>query len=157
MTDLADRYAGARRGRLVAVVAATVVAVAFLGWLAWSTWSYSTPEIRSELVSYEVTGEHEAVALVDVHLRDRTIVGSCTLQAFATDHTVVGERVFEVPGTDEGPGEERWTGTAARWRSRCAPNVARPRSSSSAARRRANPGPDDQGGDQAGDQAVRTR
>ena len=107
MTDLADRYAGARRGRLVAVVAATVVAVAFLGWLAWSTWSYSTPEIRSELVSYEVTGEHEAVALVDVHLRDRSIVGSCTLQAFATDHSVVGERVFEVPGTDEGPARER--------------------------------------------------
>ncbi len=99
MTDLADRYAGKRRGRLVAVVAGTVVAVAFLGWLAWSTWFYSTPEIRSELVSYEVTGEHEAVALVDVHLKDRTIVGTCRLQAFATDHTVVGERVFEVPGT----------------------------------------------------------
>jgi hypothetical protein len=105
MTDLADRYAGARRGRLVVVVAATVVAVAFLGWLAWSTWSYSTPEIRSELVSYEVTGEHEAVALVDVHMRDGSIVGTCTLQAFATDHSVVGERVFEVPGPDEGPDE----------------------------------------------------
>ena len=78
MTDLADRYAGKRRGRLVAVVAGTVVAVAFLGWLAWSTWFYATPEIRSELVSYEVTGEHEAVALVDVHLKDRTIVGTCT-------------------------------------------------------------------------------
>jgi hypothetical protein len=105
MTDLADRYADARRGRLVAVVAGTVVAAAFLGWLAWSTWSYSTPEIRSELVSYEVTGEHEAVALVDVDLRDRTVVGTCTLQAFATDHTVVGERAFEVPGTsDQGGG-----------------------------------------------------
>ena len=106
MADLADRYAGARRGRLVAVVAGTVVAVAFLGWLAWSMWFYSTPEIRSDLVSYEVTGEHEAVALVDVHLRDGSIVGSCTLQAFATDHSVVGERVFEVPGTEEGPGDE---------------------------------------------------
>ena len=105
MTDLADRYAGARRGRLVAVVAGTVVAVAFLGWLAWSMWFYSTPEIRSDLVSYEVTGEHGAVALVDVHLKDRTIVGTCRLQAFATDHTVVGERVFEVPGPDEGPDE----------------------------------------------------
>ena len=105
MTDLADRYASKRRGRLVVVVAATVVAVAFLGWLAWSTWSYSTPEIRSELVSYEVTGEHEAVALVDVHLKDRNIVGTCTLQAFATDHTVVGERVFEVPGPEEGADE----------------------------------------------------
>ena len=102
MTDLADRYAGARRGRLVAVVAGTVVAVVFLGWLAWSTWFYSTPEIRSELVSYEVTGEHEAVALVDVRRSDLTIVGTCTLQAFATDHTVVGERAFEVPGGQEG-------------------------------------------------------
>jgi hypothetical protein len=86
------------------------MAVAFLGWLAWSTWFYATPEIRSELVSFEVTGEHEAVALVDVHLSDRTIVGTCTLQAFATDHTVVGERAFEVPGQDEGTGDTGDTG-----------------------------------------------
>ena len=101
MTDLADRYAASRRGRLVAVVGAAVAAVAFLGWLAWSTWSYSTPEIRSELVSYEVTGEHEAVARVDVHLKDPTIVATCVLRALAMDHTVVGERTFEVPGRGE--------------------------------------------------------
>jgi hypothetical protein len=100
VTDLADRYATSLRGRFAVVVVAGLLATAFLAWLAWSTWSYSTPEVRSELVSFEVTGGHGAIARVDVRLKDRTVVATCTLRAFAEDHTVVGERTFEVPGPD---------------------------------------------------------
>jgi len=101
---LADRYGTSRRGRRVVIVVAGVVAAVFLAWLAWSTWSFASPDVRSELVSFEVTGEHTAVARVDVRLRDPDVVGTCTLRAIAIDHTVVGERSFVVPGPDDTDG-----------------------------------------------------
>jgi len=100
--SLADRYGGSRRGHLVTMIMAGVLVVAFLAWLAWTTWSYSTPEVRSEMVSWDVKTQHEAVALVDVRLSDPTVVATCTLRAFAEDHTVVGERSFTVPMSDDG-------------------------------------------------------
>ncbi len=101
MTDLVDRY-GADRPRLrTAAVAAGVIAVAFLAWLAWAAWSFSTPEVRSEFVGFEVTGEHEALATVDIRISEPDVVGTCTLQATAEDHTVVGEKTFAVPGPDD--------------------------------------------------------
>ncbi len=101
-TDLAERYgrSGRRRWWLAGVVG--VVAAVFLGWLAWTIWSYSTPEVRSSLAGYEVIDAHETIAQVDVVLADRSVVGTCTVQAIAEDHSIVGERVFEVPGPDTG-------------------------------------------------------
>jgi hypothetical protein len=100
VTDLADRYAPSRRGRLAVLVGAVVVVVSFLAWLAWSTWVYSTPDVSSELVGFRVTGEHEAVARVDVQLKDGAPPATCTLRATSVDHSVVGERSFMVPGPD---------------------------------------------------------
>ena len=101
MTDLADRY-GTSRGRVrIAVALAALLSVVFLAWLAWSAWSFSTPQVRSELVGYDVVGEHEATAKVDIRISDPEVEGTCTLQAFADDHTVVGELSFPVPGPDD--------------------------------------------------------
>ncbi|CUR55160.1 conserved hypothetical protein [metagenome] len=101
MTDLADRYGTSRRGLRPAVVVAGVLGAVFLAWLAWSAWSFSTPEVRSELVGYEVVSEHEATAKVDIRISDPEVRGACTVRAFAADHTVVGELPFAVPGPDD--------------------------------------------------------
>ena len=94
-TDLADRYGAPAPWRRRAVLAGCVVVVAaFLGWLGWTIWDQSTPQVRSEIVGYEVVDEHRATATVEVRLADDGVAASCTLRAYAEDHTVVGELVF---------------------------------------------------------------
>lgn len=94
-TDLADRYgAPSPWGRGVLIGLVVVVAAAFLGWLGWTIWDQSTPDVRSELVGYDVVDEHAANATVDVRLRTDGVVASCRLRAYAEDHSVVGESVF---------------------------------------------------------------
>ena len=91
-TDLTDRYGAPRPGRRRALAAAcVVVAAAFLGWLGWTIWDQSTPQVRSTLVGYEVVDQHTATATIDVRLADAGVRASCTLRAYAEDHTVVGE------------------------------------------------------------------
>jgi len=94
-TDLADRYgAPAPWRRRVLIAGSVVVAAAFLGWLGWTIWDQSTPQVRSDLVGYDIVDQHRATATVEVRLADDGVVASCTLRAFAEDHTVVGEKVF---------------------------------------------------------------
>ena len=94
-TDLADRYGAPSpwRGRVLLAVVVVVVA-AFLGWLGWTIWSQSTPEVTSDLVGYRVQDEHTATATVDVDLAGDDVEASCTLRAYAEDHSVVGELRF---------------------------------------------------------------
>ena len=94
-TDLADRYGAPAPWRRVAILGAcVVVAAAFLGWLGWAIWAQSTPEVRSNLVGYDVVDTHTATAEVDVVLRDDGVRATCTLRAYAADHSVVGELAF---------------------------------------------------------------
>jgi hypothetical protein len=94
-TDLADRYGAPSRGRRQVVAGACVLLVAaFLGWLGWTIWDQSTPEVRSNFVGYEIVDEHAASAKVDVRLGGDDVEASCTLRAYAEDHSVVGELVF---------------------------------------------------------------
>ncbi|KQW48920.1 hypothetical protein ASC77_09375 [Nocardioides sp. Root1257] len=93
-TDLADRYGAPAPWRRRTLVAACVVVVAaFLGWLGWTIWDQSTPHVRSDLVGFDIVDEHRATATIEVRLRDG-VAASCTLRAYAEDHTVVGELVF---------------------------------------------------------------
>jgi hypothetical protein len=93
-TDLADRYgAPSRWRRPVTVAAVGLLAVVALGWLGWTTWFHSTPEVTSDLVSFDVTSDHLTEARLDVRLGDG-VEASCRLRAFAEDHTTVGEVVF---------------------------------------------------------------
>ena len=94
-TDLADRYGTpSPRGRAVLLGAAVVVVAAFLGWLGWVIWDQSTPDVRSDLVGYDVVDEHRATATVEVRLRDSDVRATCTLRAYAEDHSVVGDASF---------------------------------------------------------------
>jgi hypothetical protein len=94
-TDLSDRYGAPSAGRRRALMAVVVVVLGvFLGWLGWTIWSQSTPDVTSGLVTWDAVDEHTAVATVEVRLSDDAVDPSCTLQASAEDHTVVGELVF---------------------------------------------------------------
>ena len=92
--DLGDRYGAPARWRRPARWAAVaVVAAVFLGWLAWAAWFHGTPQVSSKLVGYRVSGDHEAVAVVQV-AQAETVASTCRVRAFAEDHTTVGEVAF---------------------------------------------------------------
>jgi Tfp pilus assembly protein PilW len=90
-----DRYAGPpawRRPVTIAVVA--LIALAGLTWLAWAAYQESTPEVTSQLVTFTVEGEHAVRAEVAVRLASGATGASCTVEAVAEDHSVVGELHF---------------------------------------------------------------
>jgi Domain of unknown function (DUF4307) len=92
---LSDRYAAApawRRPVTIAVVA--LVALIGLGWLAWAAYDESTPKVHSQLVSFDVVGEHSVSARIDVRMAADATGVSCTVEALASDHSIVGELHF---------------------------------------------------------------
>ena len=101
---LADRYGRPQPWRRRALIAVCVaVGVAFVGWIGWSAWFHATPEVESDLVSFDVVDEHTAAAVVQVRFSNDDVVrASCTLEAYAEDHTLVGTSSF---AADPGHGE----------------------------------------------------
>ncbi len=109
MTDLARRYGApspARRRGLIGLV--VVVAVAGLAWLVWAAIGQSSPEVRSELVSFDVVDEHTATAVLSVNRAGSDVRANCFVRAVAEDHATVGELTQVV---DSGPREQRVTVT----------------------------------------------
>ena len=99
-TDLADRYgASSPRRRRTLLVVVVVVAAVFAGWLAWTIWAVSTPEVSSELLGFDVVDEHAATARVAIVLDDEDVRATCTLRAYAEDHSIVGELSFAPLGS----------------------------------------------------------
>ena len=95
--DLAERYGAPSRGRRPLVVAAVVaLAVAGLAWLLWAVLFHARPPVTSQMVGFDVDGQHAAVARYTVVRRDASVPASCLLRAFADDHSVVGERTVQV-------------------------------------------------------------
>jgi hypothetical protein len=92
---LVDRYGAPAPWRRRAIIAASVaVAVAFLGWLAWTVYDHSTPEVTSELETFSIDDDHTVTAVLVVTLDHADVQASCTLRAYAEDHTTVGELTF---------------------------------------------------------------
>lgn len=92
---LAQRYGAPAPWRRRALVTASVaLAVAFLAWLAWSVYEHSTPQVTSELESFSVVDDHTVTAVLVVSLNSSDVKASCTLRAYAADHTTVGELTF---------------------------------------------------------------
>ena len=101
-TDLTDRYgAPSRWTRPVTIVVAVVLAVVGLGWLGWAAWFHGSPDVTSEVMTYDVVSDHQVDARVDVDLAEG-IQASCRVRAYAEDHTTVGEKTF-VP--QDGPNQ----------------------------------------------------
>jgi hypothetical protein len=107
--DLAERYGASSRSRrplVVGVVA--VLAVAGAVWLAWVVVFHSRPDVRSELVAYDVQGEHAATATWTLARRSADVRATCLLRALSVDRAVVGERTVAVTS---GPTSTRLTTT----------------------------------------------
>ncbi|MCB8954907.1 MAG: DUF4307 domain-containing protein [Nocardioides sp.] len=94
-TDLAERYGAPSSGRRALLVGVVVVVVAaFAGWVGWTFWAQVNPDVSSNLVGWDTRDEHAVVAHVEVSLSGDAVDPSCRLQAYAEDHTVVGELNF---------------------------------------------------------------
>jgi fermentation-respiration switch protein FrsA (DUF1100 family) len=92
---LTERYAGPPGWRRpVTIAAVVVVATAALVWLAWAAFVEATPKVSSQLIGWQVVDAHSATARVDVSISGGTTHPTCTVQAFASDHTIVGELRF---------------------------------------------------------------
>jgi hypothetical protein len=90
-----ERYGGPPAWRRpVTIVAVVVLALAGLGWLGWAVYGESTPKVQSQLVTFQVRDEHAVTARVDVSLASGATGATCTVQALAADHSVVGELRF---------------------------------------------------------------
>jgi cytoskeletal protein RodZ len=100
---LTDRYAAPPAWRRpVTIAAVVVVALVGLGWLAWAAYVESNPKVQSQLVTFHVVDQHSATARIDVRLASGTTGASCTVEALAADHSVVGELHFTpTPGTND--------------------------------------------------------
>jgi uncharacterized protein DUF4307 len=99
MTDLAARYGTPSRARRPVVVGVVVLlAVAGLAWLFWVISFHGRPQVTSEMVGYQVDGQHAVKARFTVVRRDADVPASCLLRAYADDHSVVGEVTVPVTG-----------------------------------------------------------
>jgi hypothetical protein len=100
---LTERYAAPpawRRSVTIAVV--VVVALVGLAWLGWAAFEESNPEVESQLIGFDVIDEHAVVARVDVRISSGATGATCTVDAVASDHAIVGELHFTPsPGTNE--------------------------------------------------------
>jgi hypothetical protein len=107
--DLAERYGAPSRSRRPLLVAvAAVLAVAGGAWLVWVVAFHSRPEVSSQLVAYDVQGQHAATATWTVVRRSADVSATCRLLALSADHAVVGERTVVVAS---GPATARFTTT----------------------------------------------
>ena len=94
---LAGRYGGqSPRRRRTVIIVSGVVGILALAWLAWAGWSQSTPDVQSNLQSFDVVDRHSVEATVVVDARSDDVTANCLVRAFGEDHSVVGELNFEV-------------------------------------------------------------
>jgi hypothetical protein len=100
---LTERYGApsAWRRRLL-VGGCTLVVVVFLGWLTWAIWLHSTPKVTSQLESFDIVDDHTATATLTVSLHGKDVTATCTVQALAEDHSVVGAVTFHPDPTGSG-------------------------------------------------------
>jgi hypothetical protein len=92
---LTERYAAPPAWRRRATIAVVVlVALLGLGWLAWAAFEQADPKVESQLTGFDVVDDHAVTVRVDVRLSSDATGASCTVQALASDHAIVGELRF---------------------------------------------------------------
>ena len=89
------RYGAPAPWRRRAIITASVaLAVVFLTWLAWAVYEHATPRVTSELETFSIEDDHTVTAVLVVSLDNADVQASCTLRAYAEDHSTVGELTF---------------------------------------------------------------
>ncbi|MEO5708192.1 MAG: DUF4307 domain-containing protein [Nocardioidaceae bacterium] len=97
---LAQRYGTpSRHHRPLVITGVAALALVGLAWLLWVVLFHGRPQVTSEMVGFDIDGQHAAVARFTVVRRDATVPASCLLRAYADDHSVVGELTVPVDST----------------------------------------------------------
>jgi hypothetical protein len=92
---LSERYAAPPAWRRpVTVVSVVLVAAVALAWLVWASVYQGNPKVESSLLGFDVVDAHSATARIDVTVHDPGSRPTCTVQALASDHSIVGEQTF---------------------------------------------------------------
>jgi hypothetical protein len=92
---LSGRYGAPSPFRRRATITGSVVlGVAFAAWLGWTVYDHATPQVTSELETFSVQDDHTVTAVLVVSLDNADVKASCTVRAYAEDHTTVGELTF---------------------------------------------------------------
>ncbi|MDO9458468.1 DUF4307 domain-containing protein [Nocardioides sp.] len=101
-TDLAERYGAPAPWRRRALLgSAAVVVLVFGGWLAWATLAQANPDVASGDLTFSVVDDGTALARFTVDLSGDDVEATCTVKAYAEDHTLVGQVSFTPePGAD---------------------------------------------------------
>lgn len=93
-TDLDARYGKPAPWRRKALIAFSgVIALVFVGWVLWVATYHSSPDVKSDLISFDVVDDHT----VNVELRvtfDDGQEPDCLVRAQSEDKSIVGERSF---------------------------------------------------------------
>ena len=87
--DFNDRY-GVRSSKAW-ITPAIAFAIIGGGWLIWAGLHHANPEIRSELISFNVSAEREISMRYTIDRTDPNQVVICTLTASDMDKNVVGQ------------------------------------------------------------------
>ena len=64
------------------------------GWLAWATLAQASPDVASGDLTFDIVDDGTAVARFTVDLAGDDVVATCTVKAYAEDHTLVGQVSF---------------------------------------------------------------
>ncbi len=99
---LADRYGAPAPWRRPALRSAiAVLAVVSVGWLGWTIWEQSSPPVASGELTFTIVDDNTASARFIVELED-DVEATCTVRAYAEDHTLVGTVSFVPEPTASG-------------------------------------------------------
>jgi cytochrome c-type biogenesis protein CcmH/NrfG len=94
---MADRYGvRSRSSRALAVGAIALVGLALLGWVLWAAWHQATGTVSGSVSAFDVVAAHRVDVTVQIH-RPADHAAHCTVQAQASDHSVVGQRLVSTP------------------------------------------------------------
>ncbi len=99
---LADRYgapAAWKRPALRTAIALLVLVAG--GWLSWTIWEQSSPPVASGELTFTVVDDNSASTRFVIDLQD-DVVATCTVRAYAEDHTLVGSVSFTPDPTPSG-------------------------------------------------------
>jgi hypothetical protein len=97
-TTVQDRYGRRQRPRWFWPVFSAVAISIGVAWTAWV--AFDEPTVSADVYAYEIVSESRTVITLDVR-RPEPVDITCTVQAQALDHSVVGERTVELPATEQ--------------------------------------------------------